>query len=250
MKKTLLSFLLLGLAVLTPRAVYAYETTAAGAPPAGLPSRLLVGLFEDTGQTWMLNSGVPWDVRYRYFTKGWINNWGWSAADGSWGKKFLEESDAQRFLPAIQYYQMNDEPGGGEAQFLAKVGNATTMRSYFSDFKVLMQRAREFGKPVLVLVEADGFGQLQLQTGSNPNAFAAVASTGLPELAGLPNTVAGWGLAFLQMRKAVGANNVILGIHVSAWAGDGDLAHFSVTSSLANEVAKVQIGRASCRERV
>ena len=23
------------------------------------------------------NSGVPWDARYRYFTKGWVNNWGY-----------------------------------------------------------------------------------------------------------------------------------------------------------------------------
>ena len=38
----------------------------------------------------------------------------------------------------------------------------------------------------------------------------------MPELAGLPNTVAGWGLAFLQLRKSVGANNAILGMHVSA----------------------------------
>jgi len=238
MKKTLVSLLLLGLAVLLPRPVQAFETTASGAPPTGLPSRLLVGLFEDTGQTWMRDSGVPWDVRYRYFTKGWLNNWGWSPPDGQWGLQFMRESDAQRFLPAIQYYQMNGEPGGGEDQFLAKVRNATTMRGYFSDFKVLMQRARDFGKPVLVLVEADGFGLLQKQTLGNPLASAAVASTGLPELAGLPNTVAGWGLAFLQLRKAVGANNVILGIHVSAWAGPGgDIAHFSVTAPLGTEVA-------------
>jgi hypothetical protein len=210
-----------------------------GSIPVGLPARLQVGLFEDTGQTWMKTSGVRWDVRYRYFVKGWLNNFGWGAADGQWGLQYLQECQAQGFLPAIQYYQLNGEPGGGEDQLLAKTQNASTMRSYFSDFKVLMQRAREFGKPVLVLVEADGFGLLQKQTQSNPHAYAAVASTGLPELSQLPNTVAGWGLAFLQLRKAVGASNVILGIHVSAWAGDGDLAYFSVTQPLGPEVTKV-----------
>lgn len=210
-----------------------------GSIPKGMPARLLVGLFEDTGQTWMKTSGVPWDVRYRYFVKGWIDNWGYGPGNGQWGLKFLQESQAQGFLPAIQYYQMNGEPGGGEDQFLAKARNVATMRSYFSDFKVLMQRAREFGKPVLVLVEADGFGLLQKQTQSNPHAYAAVAATKLPELSQLPNTVAGWGLAFLQLRKAVGANNVILGIHVSAWAGDGDVAHFSITQPLQPEVTKV-----------
>jgi hypothetical protein len=211
----------------------------AGSIPQGLPARLQVGLFEDTGQTWMKDSAVPWNVRYRYFVKGWLNNWGWSPADGSWGLQYLRECDAQGFLPTVQYYQMNGEPGGGEEQFLAKAQNATTMRSYFSDFKVFLQRAREFGKPVMVLVEADGFGLLEKQSQNNPNAYAAVAATGLPELQGLPNTVAGWGLAFLQMRKAVGASNVTLGLHVSAWAGDGDLAYFSVTQPLQNEVTKV-----------
>jgi hypothetical protein len=239
MRHTLLSLALLALGALAPGTARATPVQASGSIPAGLPARLQVGLFEDTGQTWMKDSGVPWDVRYRYFVKGWINNWGWSPRDGRWGQQFLYESHAQGFLPAIQYYQMNDEPGGGEEQFLAKARSAATMRSYFSDFKVLMERAREFGRPVLVMVEADGFALLQKQTQSNPHAYAAVAATGLPELAGLPNTVAGWGLAFLQLREATGARNVILGIHVSAWAGDGDLAHFSVTQPLEPEVTKV-----------
>jgi hypothetical protein len=252
MKRILLSLALTALAACGPELIEeastegqrttdqsALVTPAAGNIPVGMPARLQVGLFEDTGQTWMKDSGVPWNVRYRYFVKGWLNNFGWSAADGKWGLQYMQECQAQGFLPAIQYYQLNGEPGGGEDQLLAKVRNTTTMRSYFSDFKTLMQRAKEFGKPVLVLVEADGFGLLQKQALNNPNASAAVASTGLPELSGLPNTVAGWGLAFLQLRKAVGASNVILGIHISAWAGDGDLAHFSVTQPLQPEVTKV-----------
>jgi hypothetical protein len=251
MKRLLLSLALLALGACGPELADAPDAESlstqeaalvgpvAGRIPTGLPARLLVGLFEDAGQTWMRDSAVPWNVRYRYLVKGWANNWGWGAYDGSWGLQYLRECDAQGFIPAVQYYQVNGEPGGGEDQFLAKTQNATTMRSYFSDFKMFMQRAREFGKPVLVMVEADGFGLLQKQTQSNPHAYAAVAATGLPELSGLPNTVASWGLAFLQLRKAVGANNVILGIHVSAWAGDGDLAHFSVTTPLQGEVTKV-----------
>src|SRR5690349_4514396 len=90
--------------------------TAAGAVPAGLPARLTVGLFEDTGGTWMKSSGAKWDVRYRYFVKGWVNNWGWSAADGSWGLGYMNESAAAGYIPAIQYYQLVGEAGGGEGQ--------------------------------------------------------------------------------------------------------------------------------------
>ena len=214
-------------------------SAAVGTIPAGLPARELVGLFEDTGGTWMKSSGVPWDVRYRYFTKGWVNNWGWGAYDGSWGLGYMRECDGQRFIPAVQYYQINGEPGGSESAFLQKVQNATTMKSYFGDFKVLMQRAKDFGKPVIVLIEADGFGFLQQQTASNSNAYAAIKDSGMTELAGLPNTVAGWGLAFLQIRKAAGASNVVLGIHISGWASGKDVAYGSVTDALSPEVDKV-----------
>src|SRR6185436_14179145 len=131
------------------------------------------------------------------------------------------------------------EAGGGEAQTLAKVQNSATMKSYFGDFKILMQRAKDFGKPVLILLEADAFGFLEQQAGHNPGTYAAVSATGLPELAGLPNTVAGWGLAFLQLRKAVGAGNAVLGVHISAWASGKDLAYGSVTDPLGPEVDKV-----------
>src|SRR5438477_11504673 len=60
--------------------------TAAGAIPTGLPARELVGLFEDTGATWMKSRRVPWDVRYRYFNKGWVNNLGFGETVGLLGR--------------------------------------------------------------------------------------------------------------------------------------------------------------------
>src|SRR5436309_2385010 len=44
-----------------------------GAVPAGLPGHLMIGLGGDHGDTWMQSSGVPWDVRYRFFAKGWAD---------------------------------------------------------------------------------------------------------------------------------------------------------------------------------
>jgi hypothetical protein len=212
---------------------------AKGSIPAGLPARVMVGLFEDTGGTWMKNSGARWDARYRYLTKGWANNWGFGAYDGSFALNYFREGDTQGYVPAVQFYQIFGEAGGGESATLSKLQNASLMRSYFGDFKLLMQRAKDFGKPVLILLEADAVGFLQQQSSSNPNAAAAIASSGMPELAGLPNTVAGWGLAFLQIRKSVGASNALLGVHISAWASGKDVAHFNVTEPLSPEVDKV-----------
>jgi hypothetical protein len=212
---------------------------SAGNIPPGLPARLTVGLFEDTGQTWMKSSGVPWSVRYRYLTKGWANNWGYGAYDGGFSLAYMRECDAQASIPAFAYYQIFGEPGGAESATYAKLQNAATMKSYFGDFKLLMQRAKEFGKPVLVMLEADAFAFLQQQAAQNPNAYAAISASGMPELASLPNTVAGWGMAFLQLRKSVGASNAILGIHISGWASGVDLFHFSVTQSLEPHVDSV-----------
>jgi hypothetical protein len=217
----------------------AQTSTPAGAVPKGLPARMLVGLFEEWGANWMQTSGVPWDARYAYLVKGWANNWGWGAHDGSMALTFFQECDAGRFIPAVQFYQMNGEPGGGEDAFYAKTKTASTMASYFADFKLLMQRAKDFGKPVIVMVEGDGYGFMQLQSNNNPSAYSAIAASGMPELATLPNSAAGWGLAFLQIRKAVGASNVVLGMHVSTWASGKDLTHWSVTDALQPEVDKV-----------
>ena len=53
---------------------------------------------------------------------------------------------------------------------------------------------------------------------------AAVAASGIPELAGLPNTLAGWGMAFLQLRKSMEATNAVLGVHIYAVGGNPDAA--------------------------
>jgi hypothetical protein len=213
-------------------------TTAAGVIPDGFPRRFTVGLYEEHGGTWMRDSGVPWDARYRYFVNGWVNNWGWSARDGSWGLGYLNECANVGIMPVVSYYVMNGVSGGNEGGFLSTAQNAAKMTDYFGQWKILMQRVRDFGRPAVIVVEADGFGFLQQQTGGNPNTYAAVAATGMPELAGLPNTVAGWGLAFLQLRNTVGASNAILAMDISGWATGKDLLYFNVADPLGPEVDK------------
>ncbi len=211
-------------------------TTAAGTIPAGLPQHMEVGLFEQPGADWMTTSGVPWDDRYAYFTYGWADNFGNGAHDGSLALSYFNESSSEGFTPTVEYYCINGEPGSAQSSVLTKAQTPATMSEYFSDFKLMLQQIKAFGKPVLVLVEADGFGYLEEGTGGVSTTYAAVADSGLPELASLPNTVAGWGLAFLQLRNAVGASNAVLGMHVSAWGTGNDIAYFQVTIPLQPQV--------------
>jgi hypothetical protein len=211
---------------------------AAGVIPFGLPNRFTVGLYEENNQTWMSTSGARWDTRYRYFTNGWVNNWGWGNYDGSWGLAYLQQCDSMGFMPVVQYYVMSGISNYNESAFLATAQDAAKMADYFGQWKILMQRVKDFGKPTVILVEADGFGFLEQQTGGNASTYAAVAATGIPELAGLPNTVAGWGLAFLELRASVGATNAILAMDISGWGTGKDLLYFSVTDPLDIEVNK------------
>jgi hypothetical protein len=213
------------------------SSQAAGQIPTGLPSRFTVGLYEESN-TWMHASGVRWDTRYRYFTYGWANNWGWSAFDGSWGLSYLKECDSIGTIPAVQYYVLNGLANYDESAVLKTLQDPSKMLEYYKEWKLLMQRAKEFGKPVVVLAEADAFGFLESQAKENPSTYAAVAASGMPELASLPDTVAGWGLAFLQLRASVGATNAVLAMDISGWATGKDLLYFSVTDSLQPEVDK------------
>jgi len=75
-------------------------------------------------------------------------------------------------------------------------------------------------------VEPDFWGYAE-QASKSDNAAtvpAAVASTGLPELAGLPNTVAGFAQAVVLLRDKL-APNVILAYHMSGWGTLHDIVY-------------------------
>ena len=93
----------------------------------------------------MSDSGVRWDARYRYFTYGWVNNWGWGAYDGSFALSYMQECASQGFTPVIQYYVMNGVANYNESAFLATAQNAAKMADYFGQWKILMQRVKDSG---------------------------------------------------------------------------------------------------------
>lgn len=212
-----------------------------GSISINLSNRLLVGLFLDDEQKFMKNSNVPWDVQYRYLTKGWANNWGWGNYDGSFAFNFMQNVDDEGFIPAIQYYQIVGESpySNDESKFVWKLQNKEIMTSYFKDFILLMTQIKKFGKPVFLLLEADGFAFSQIQSNENPDLYASISDTGLPELNGLENKVSNFGLALLKIRLALGATNAYMGIHVSAWASQKDIMFNSENIPLQPEVDKV-----------
>ncbi len=82
------------------------------------------------------DSGAPWDVKYAYFVKGWVNNWGWGAHDGSMATSFFTSPPSGGSFRPLEFYQMKRQTGGGEGQFFPKTQNAATMATYFRQFQL------------------------------------------------------------------------------------------------------------------
>lgn len=210
--------------------------STAGRVPEGLPKRLTVGLYAVHGDKWMADSGVPWDARFRYLARGWRDTFGTGADDGSWASVYMNEAGAHGEIPVLAYIELMDPP---DYDYLSRIQDAAAMATYFADFKLLMERVRDFGKPVVVLLENTAFAFIELAARHDPTVPAAVASSGLPELADLPNTVTGWGLAFLRLRRSMGALNAKLAIDVAHWASGLDVIYADASVPLRPEVDRV-----------
>ena len=105
----------------------------------------------------------------------------------------------------------------------SKLQNSATMNAYFADWKLLMQKAGQFGKPVIVHHEPDFWGFIQNAHGNNPASTPVqVASSGFAEVAGLPDHAAGFARALVRLRD-LHAPNAIIAWHASHWAGGADL---------------------------
>ncbi len=229
------------LSLLIPMTAQAASNVAAAATRAPLPTdRLHFGLANGPGTEfdWMVNSGVPWHYRYQYLAGGVNNGSGstdpcgpnggwqtWNSPAGQFVTDYITASVAHSVIPVFTYYeivQSNPSPGNEGAE-LTKISTVCTMQAYWADFTVLMQKVGASGAQVVVHVEPDFWGFMEHQSADPTTLTAVVASSGNADLAGLPNTVAGMGLAFLKLRDKY-APNALLAIHASSWASGVDIA--------------------------
>ena len=206
----------------------------AAAGTAGLPtSRLELGISSDATQLGaMMATGVPWKYRYQYLAGGantsssWLHWQDAAAPPGQFAADYMSASGGAGYIPFFPYYvllQSTPAAGGDEAaRDASNVANPSTMNAYFAAFRVLMQRAHAYGKPVVVLAEPDFWGFMQQRAASASAIPAAVASSGFADVAGLPNTVAGFAGALLHLRDAY-APNVVMAVHASSWSAGVDV---------------------------
>jgi hypothetical protein len=237
-------------------------TARAAGVPNGLPAHFGIGLAAHPDSTgiygWMPDSGIPWDYAYQYLSGGVNTNSGWETwnSNGQFPLYYAQGAAAHKYIPVFPYYELLQSNGTcgscAEAQKdLSNLNNAGLMAGYFQNFRLLMQRLGRgtyngiagFGKTAIVHVEPDLSGYAEQAVldnskcygyctgqGNNPAYLkAAVAASGVPDVAGFPNTYQGFNWALLHLRDLY-APNVRLAFHVSDWATGIDIGSNSSTT--------------------
>lgn len=212
--------------------------------PASWPSsRLVLGMRDDEGGAGPLRDATRLQARYHYLSGGANTGRGWSTwtmGGGSFVSGFIDDSVQHGFLPIFSLYQMREtNPGAGMAEepgFFANLENRDTMRDYLQDVRLFFQKAGETGQTAVLHVEPDMWGYIERRGGAAEK--VEVSSTGLGELAGLPNTAAGLAQAFVRLRDTY-APKVLLGYHLSVWGTGEDIADSDPPDARIDELSKI-----------
>jgi len=206
--------------------------TVSGSAPAGaiapLPAKwpsqsLEIGATDAPRGAVALRASAPFGFRYQYLTGGANTGRGWTswAADAQFPRDYIRESATSGITPVFSYYMIRGSTPGnslGESDGdITNLANVTTMTAYYADLKLFFQRAGSTGTTTIAHIEPDLWGYLESRFGDDAaNAPARVASTGLAELAGLPENAAGYAQAVVKLRDAY-APNVLLAYALSYW---------------------------------
>ena len=202
-----------GVEVAAGRRARAAEGRAVDVEPAGREAlrrlgreHLMLGIMSVLGETWVDEvraQGARFDLRYQHLSWNWTS---WNK-DGGFVPLYLKECEKLGVIPVFSYYVLSRPP----TSLAAAAADEALMGRYFRDLLLFLRRAGENGKPLVLHVEPG------LWEDPAP-ARVAVAATGLPELAGLDDTLSGFGRAFGILRDRH-APNVLLAWHASRREG-------------------------------
>jgi hypothetical protein len=193
--------------------------------PATASAKIGIGLTDGPGGASELRASAPFQYRYQYLAAGWQS---WNP-NGSFASMYARESFKAHITPVFTLYTIRQSPPGRDngdeaAADLGNLRDVATMKGWYANARLLFKRVA--GKRrVIVHVEPDLWGYVQ-QAASKDRAAsvpAAVASTGVPELKGLPNDVSGFARAVVRLRDRY-AKNVRLAYHLSVWGTKTDIA--------------------------
>ena len=195
------------------------------APGAGAAT-LGIGVADQPGGAKRVAARGKVDYRYQYLVGDPASRSSWRHwnPNGSFVTRYVRESLRAGVTPVFTYYTLlnaSAKLSGGEAdKDLAGLRDPAIMRGWLGDLRLALQRVRESarGRRVVVHVEPDLWGYVQQRSEADDAATipAAVAASGDPDAAGLPNTAAGLARAVVHLRDRH-APNVAIAWHLSTW---------------------------------
>ena len=149
-------------------------------PGAASASTLGIGSTDGPGGAKALRRSAPFTYRYQYLAGGVNTGDGWPTwnPNGSFVTMYARESFDARVTPVFTLYTIRQSlPGrddGDEARAdLGNLANASTMRDWYANARLLFKRAGAFKKRrVIVHVEPDLWGYVQ-QAAPKDDATAA-----------------------------------------------------------------------------
>ena len=224
---TLIASVACALALWAPSASAALPST-----PAGWPAELQLGMSSQPGDAGGMRATTSFGFRYQYLAGGVNTGQGWATwnPNGEFVTRYVRESREHGIAPVFTYYMIRrSAPGDRQEEadgVLGNLRNRDTMRAYYEDLRLFFERAGAFGGETVVLhVEPDMWGYAQQRSRGDDAASipVEVASTGLSDLAGLPDDLTGFARAVVRLRDRY-ARNVVLGYHVSVWGTSVDVA--------------------------
>ncbi len=196
-----------------------------------LPAHFMLGVSSAPGDRWMAEvqaQGARFDMRYQYLAGG-VNTehpWrSWNQPPGQFALGYFQESERLGAIPCVTYYQMYQSlpcgAKGDEAQGNKRnCETAATMRAYLEDLKLLLEKAAQYGKPVVLHHEPDLWGYMAISPAFAPNdpdrIRVLVKSSGFPEAARFEDTAAGFAKCIVALRDRY-APRVLLAWHASKW---------------------------------
>ncbi|MCX8039108.1 MAG: hypothetical protein N3B15_00815 [Planctomycetota bacterium] len=199
-----------------------------------LRPHVMLGLFNEGYSPWMFETkaqGARWDIRYKYIAGG-VNTphkWALGPKDTpeSFMRFYLEETERLGAIPMFTWYMLLQSlPGGDpsreEDAILINCRNRQTMAAYYREVIRFMKLAGEYGKTIIFHHEPDTWAYFTYFSQFSPNdperTPMVVKSSGVPEVAQFPDTIAGFGQAITHLRNLF-APQVLLGYPVSEWKG-------------------------------
>ncbi len=160
------------------------------------------------------SDGIDWTYLYWYHLM---------EADDTVLPARMAEARERGVVPVLTHYQLLDRAKGnghtGAQEWdvvIAGVEDPDVMGPYFDNVESIMKAAAAEGSPLIFQTEPDSTTWLrQYHTGDTwdaNNGVVAVASTGHPDLAELPNTIAGYAQALVRLRDLYAPMNVYMGL--------------------------------------